>query len=474
MNAALSPAAVETLIAAFSLRRADSAGRRWHGPCPRCGGSERATKFTFEPERGDHGRFHCFSCDFGGSPEYVYAVAHLGDERRIRAAREELGLGAGASFPRGGISARHQEPPFTPSNALRPEQTPPPPEWQRRKKAGMRIWAENILGGPSAACAAALEKPRAEGGRAIPLAAAKEFARAGLLGWNDDDRYGMRGLVCAAWRGGELVSVRVRTADGWRALSGGLNVPLAVNVAPDRPVVVVESYIDALFGVAHLGAACGFIGLGSVSVRPSDQLAEIIRRCPRILVCVDADKAGDGRWPWWREHFENAGRVRPVDGAKGFGDMPPHVATKIMRTALELPLARLRSWRRRICPSQPEAPASAASVKERELRERKPDTDAAVRLPRLLRLADTLDARGAGPKADIIRALRENFGATLARSGRPRDFFLAAVRDADKEDLLGALDAVEELADACRDRPEGRWRGMRFGDIFAAGARISW
>lgn len=337
--------ALEDMLARMGLK-ATRPGE-WRGMCPACGGSTASTKFVFTRSAGRNGLFHCHACGKAGTPEHLYAATdggqtawHDPEPKAYRTAMIALGIDGHASraaddrWDRERISAPKA---WTPP----PERTPPPAEWQDRRKRALRIWCRHILREPGRECLAALRK------RHLTLDEARRLAKAGLLGWADGDAH-ERGLVCAAWRGDDLVCVRVRREDGWKILPGGQNVPLVLGLAPGKPAVVVEAYIDALVGWAHHGHRAAFIGLGSVSIQPAAELAEALAAAPRLLVAIDADAAGDGRWAWWRDRFPNAGRFRPVDGRKGFGDMDPARAEDVLDAALAIELERIRSWKPRV------------------------------------------------------------------------------------------------------------------------------
>jgi hypothetical protein len=134
------------------------------------------------------------------------------------------------------------------------------------------------------------------------------------------------GLVIPSRRAGVLSALKVRRAN-WTptdtgpkywAVSG--SVPGLVLGTPGLPVVVVEAEIDAALVWQEAGDLVGAIALGTASGKPDDTTTAILHAAPRILVSLDADRAGDAAWPWWRQHFPNAVPWPSAQG-KDIGDM---------------------------------------------------------------------------------------------------------------------------------------------------------
>ncbi|MDY0307597.1 MAG: hypothetical protein RBR18_14280, partial [Desulfovibrionaceae bacterium] len=169
------------------------------------------------------------------------------------------------------------------------------------------------------------------------------------VGWNPRDRFEAReawglepelndkgnprrvwlpaGLVIPSRRKSGLVAVKVRRT-AWKpedrlpkycALPGS-TPGLGLGGDPGKPVVVVESELDAVLIWQEARDLAGALALGTATGKPDADAAAYLRAAPRILVALDFDRAGIEAWPWWKEHFPKA-EPWPCPDGKDVGDM---------------------------------------------------------------------------------------------------------------------------------------------------------
>jgi len=169
------------------------------------------------------------------------------------------------------------------------------------------------------------------------------------IGWNPVDRWEERqawglepeqnangnakkvwlpaGLVVPSHRKAGLIAVKVRrtawtpedTLPKYVALPG--SVPgLALGCDTEKPVVLVESELDAVLVWQEARNLVGALALGTATGKPDTDTAAYLRTVPRILVALDFDRAGIEAFPWWPAHFPQA-EPWPVVQGKDVGDM---------------------------------------------------------------------------------------------------------------------------------------------------------
>jgi hypothetical protein len=197
----------------------------------------------------------------------------------------------------------------------------------------------------------------------------KTTARLGI-GWNPADRWEDReawglppetnakgnpkrvwipaGLVIPSRRKAGIVAVKVRRA-AWTpedtmpkyvAVAG--SVPgLALGGGDGKPVVVVESELDAVLIWQEARDLVGALALGTASGKPDADATAYLRAAPRIFTALDFDQAGIAAFPWWSQIFPQA-KPWPVAQGKDVGDMsgtPGLVRAWVKAAFLEEPKA---------------------------------------------------------------------------------------------------------------------------------------
>lgn len=299
------------LLAADGIQAEHASRNEWHSSCPECGGDDR---FSCWPERANTngknygGRFVCRGCGFSGD-----AVNYLQKRRGLsfRDAVKELGLDAGPMPERSARANSRAWQPEPPKNA-------PGAVWQAKARAFVDH------------CAGQLQRNSEtmawlQGERGLN---AETISRAGL-GWNPIDVYQSRaawglppevnskGKIKMVWlpgpglvipmtdESGQVVRIRTRrsepgTGARYVVVTGSSMAPM-VQWTDQAAVAVVESELDALLLMQDAGELIGVVALGSAAMKPDTGLHERLMKAERVLVCLDADQAGQrAAWNHWR------------------------------------------------------------------------------------------------------------------------------------------------------------------------------
>jgi hypothetical protein len=86
-----------------------------------------------------------------------------------------------------------------------------------------------------------------------------------------------------------------------------------------RPIVIVESDLDAWLINQQAGDIVTAASLGSSGKKPDSEFCAYLITAPKILVALDADPAGKKAARWWTDNFPNA-CYWPVPWSKDPGD----------------------------------------------------------------------------------------------------------------------------------------------------------
>lgn len=305
-----------------------TSGGEWAGPCPWCGGEDRFRCWPDHPSGAVGGRFLCRGCGRQGD-----GIAFLMELEALSYPDACQRLGATPKAT--GAAHSRTIPPWEPKAAALPGEA-----WVAR--AGQfveRCAAALAAGGPG------WNYARGRGLTPKTCAALK-------IGWNDRDAYEDReawglppevnektgrprrvwlpsGLVIPTLRNGRAIAVKTRRAD-WTpedtlpkycALVGSAKAPMLLAPGQGKPVVIVESEIDAVLVAQEARDLMTAIALRTAKAKPDAEAHALLLAAPVILVATDADEAGATAWPWWREHYPKAVRW-PVPGeAKDVGDI---------------------------------------------------------------------------------------------------------------------------------------------------------
>lgn len=295
-------------------------GGEWHGPCPKCGGSDR---FHFWPERRSTGScsvpgvWGCRSCDISG--DAIAFLMHM-DGLTFKDACARLGQTItpaeyrSVSLPKHGPSAQSLAP-VDPSL--------PPVEWRERNGKLVATAHTTLLETPDQLAWLAA--------RGIDREAVIRYR----LGWLPGERGQMwytrprkswglpeeegkggtifrfpRGLVIPRHKGASVVCLRIRRPDADRAQNlpklkymafrGTRTRPLLA--LPETPLdrsglAVVESELDAILlaeTARRSGLACGALAIVSNTANPDAAAHAACARAATLLLALDFDPSGTG------------------------------------------------------------------------------------------------------------------------------------------------------------------------------------
>jgi len=310
---------------------AATSGGEWAGPCPECGGVDRFLIWPHHPRGvGKGGRFMCRGCGKQGD-----GIQYLIDFH---------GMGYREACKVFLVMPRERRK-FHPSRVSKAVWTPKPSTlpgdlWQA---AAIRF---------ARGCMAELDKsPEGQAyvrSRGLTLATCRRLG----IGWNTVNRFDSlqawglseeadleTGKPRRLWLPAGLVipttaenrtitSLKIRRS-GWQetdrfpkyvAVKGGVPSPYTLDAMPGKPVVVVESELDAALISQEAGDLVAAMALGTAKGKPDQTATAFLRAAPGVLVSLDYDEAGKAAWPWWKETFPSA-LPCPVPKGKDVGDI---------------------------------------------------------------------------------------------------------------------------------------------------------
>lgn len=307
------------------VKVASTKGGEYHSPCPGCGGKDR---FIIWDKLN---RYYCRQCgrkgdeiqysrDFHGL-SYLEACKKSGEDPKKRAAfRASLYLQEQACFQ------------FEP----RISRTPPL-EWTKQARSFILY------------CQAQLKKDRYARDlllkRGFSTQAMEEFQ----LGWNptslwlNRSSWGLdseekklwlpKGLLIPSYNiaAGEPIKLKVRRSDWTQGdklpkyveISGSMQTPAIYGSSEDKPIVVVESELDAMLIQQYTGDLCCSMALGGASKRPDAESHMLLMKASVIFFSLDVDAAGAIAYRWWSKVYPHIKLLPPPIG-KSPGDA--HVA----------------------------------------------------------------------------------------------------------------------------------------------------
>ena len=113
-------------------------------------------------------------------------------------------------------------------------------------------------------------------------------------------------------------------------ISGSTQFP-SVYGNPSKPIIIVESELDAILVQQEASDLVCSIALGGVSKKPDVELHELSKRAPLILLSLDFDAPGKKRYSFWMRQYPHL-RPWPAPYFKSPGD------------ALEKSHINMRDW----------------------------------------------------------------------------------------------------------------------------------
>lgn len=313
---------------AGSLKHVSGAsGGEFAGPCPWCGGEDR---FRVLPAEGPTGRFFCRGCQRQG--DGIAFLMELEGVGYVEACKR-LGATPKDRTRQNGRDVRAC-PVWTPKTSM-----PPCDAWTAA--AGQYVDR----------CAAALSAGGPGLAYALSRGLTAKTCAALRIGWNAQDAYENReawglppetnpktgkprrvwlpaGLVIPTIREGRVVAAKIRRSawtpedelPKYAAVVGSAKAPMILAPGQGKPVVVVESELDAILCAQETRDIVTAVAMRTARAKPDADVHTLLLAAPVILVATDADEAGATAWPWWREHYPKAVRW-PVPAGKDVGDL---------------------------------------------------------------------------------------------------------------------------------------------------------
>lgn len=272
----------------------------YHSHCPSCG---KTAKFTIYEKNN---RYYCSKCQRRGDP-----LQYLRDFHALsyKEARKQLGKPPG-KMPH--TQLWRPLPSFIPFNAELPN-----PKWHQQASNFVTSCQKKLLATP----------------RALNFLFAKGFTLGTMqtfcLGWNPKSLWVPRctwglaghsnkklllpkGLVIPTFdpTTQQLVKIKVRRED-WAAdslpkhveISGNMKAPGIYGAPAGKPLVILESELDAMLVQQFAGDICCPIALGSTSKRPDQLCHQLLTAAPLTLFAIDVNKTGATAFGWWRKIY---------------------------------------------------------------------------------------------------------------------------------------------------------------------------
>lgn len=305
---------------------AGTSGGEWAGPCPWCGGTDRFRCWPEHPSGAVGGRYMCRGCgQKGDGIQFLRDHEGMSYQDACRALQV-------SPRPLQTNRTAHRSIPWKPKPTMAPAEI-----WQHQAASFVAECSSNMI-------------PESEGMTYAESRGLTADTVAKLkIGWNTMERFENReawglppeknangnpkkvwlpaGFVIPSHRKSGIVALKIRRS-AWTpevnmpkyvAVAG--SVPgIALGGASGKPVIVVESEIDAVLVHQEAHGLVGALALGTASGKPDADTFAYLQAAPCILVALDFDEAGIKAFPWWREHFKHS-KAWPTPEGKDVGDL---------------------------------------------------------------------------------------------------------------------------------------------------------
>lgn len=300
------------------IRTASTNGGEYKSSCPKCGGDNR---FCIWPNESSTGRYWCRQCDKAGDA-IQFCCDYMGMNFRDACIKVK-------HFPAlSGLKKKSFREEFSPKEMVIPSEL-----WRKQgmvflqKSHNYLLQNSHLLN---------LEKDRG-----LTLQSIIDYK----LGWNSSDVFEKKnawgiapkkeesqwlcmpkGIVIPSFRDEELVRIKIRRHEWHREtkypkyqiVSGSLTAPMLFGDA-DKPLIIIESELDAILIQQKAKDLCGVVALGGVGMKPDTAIDNILRSTPAILCALDFDEAGKKAYFFWRSTYQQL-RSWPVPRGKSPGD----------------------------------------------------------------------------------------------------------------------------------------------------------
>jgi DNA primase len=113
---------------------------------------------------------------------------------------------------------------------------------------------------------------------------------------------------------GKLIRIRFRIDDPgpgqarYRISQGSNpNLPLPLGISAGRPVIIVESELDAILISQEVGGKIGVLGLGTVGIKFTQHMIRYLNdQMPKVLISMDQDRSGRQKATFLAKELSNA------------------------------------------------------------------------------------------------------------------------------------------------------------------------
>ena len=132
------------------------------------------------------------------------------------------------------------------------------------------------------------------------------------------------GVIIPLIAGGQVVRLRIRTefrTNKYLVAPGSSDAPMILFSDLSKPLIIVESELDAILAWQEASDLINVAALGSAQMRPSKELHAMIEKAPLLICCLDYDSAGHIAAKKWKRTYPAKFRrpILPRD-LKDFGD----------------------------------------------------------------------------------------------------------------------------------------------------------
>lgn len=138
-----------------------------------------------------------------------------------------------------------------------------------------------------------------------------------------------KGIVIPSFLDGNIVKLKIRRTEEiqkkidpkfqkYIIITGSSNAPIIYGDL-DKPILIMESELDAMLTFDVVGNICSVVALGGAQNRPDAMLHQILIRASHILLSLDFDDGGMQANYFWKELYPTL-RFWPVPRGKSPGE----------------------------------------------------------------------------------------------------------------------------------------------------------
>ncbi|MCH9634683.1 MAG: DNA primase [Chlamydiae bacterium] len=309
-------------VGLFPKKASSTNGGEFKSACPNC--QDGKDRFCIWPNKGKAGCYWCRVCEAKGDA--------------IQFCRDFLGMTFHQACQKVNITPQMRA---EPQNIKRHTFKPHQPSlisssWQQVANRYIDYCHENLMREPSVINQLAQ--------RGLTLETIKQFC----LGWNTENLFDRRerlglpsetkengfdrrqwlpkGFVIPSFEGANPTKIKIRRSDWFSEdtfpkyveISGSKQSP-SVYGNPSKPVIIVESELDAILIQQKASDLVCSVALGGVSKKPDTELHALLKKAPLILLSLDFDEVGKKHYSFWIKQYPNL-RSWPIPFDKSPGD----------------------------------------------------------------------------------------------------------------------------------------------------------